>query len=68
MSNKYKKMPIKLVTPPKTKLLLSLKSPTSAKSIGLPMNSFKNAGLEAIINELLEVKKQKQKFLEIRRQ
>lgn len=66
MSNKFKKLKIKLVSP-KAKTLASLKSPTSTKAVSLQTNSFKNVGLETIIQELLEVKREKISTLEQRK-
>lgn len=66
MSNKFKKLKIKLASP-KAKNLGSLKSPTSTKAVSLQTNSFKNVGLETIIQELVEVKREKISTLEQRK-
>ena len=68
MSSKFKKLSIKIVTSPKAKSLISLKSPTSTKAKSLPTNSFKNTGVENMIQELLEVKKEKYNTLHLRKQ
>ena len=66
MSNKYKNLSIKLLSSPKSNPVASLKS-SKLRKVSSPKSSFKNTGLETLINELINLKREKDQTMATRK-